>query len=140
MVTVIQRSVNTTHEGSLPEIYVEDTQIVLGEFVLVRNVPVNRLLDVQMDFSLAAAYVLCSALQYNALYAETVTLVLRSVCTMIFTRGEFATKDLLHHSMPDFWVRNMPVSSALFRRPMPFSVVAAVSFTQIGKIFDGAWL
>ena len=74
MVTVIQRSVETMCEVALPEICVEDTKIVLGEFVLVRNVPVNRLLNVtarHMDFSLAAAYVLCSALQYNALYAET---------------------------------------------------------------------
>lgn len=74
MVVVIQRSVETIREVPPPEIYVEETRILFGEFVLVRNAPVNRLLDVtagQMDFSLVAAYVLCSALKYNALYAET---------------------------------------------------------------------
>lgn len=74
MFVVIQRSVETIHEVPLPEIYVEETKILFGTFVLVRNVPVNRLLDVttrQMDFSLAVSHVLCSALQYNALYAET---------------------------------------------------------------------
>lgn len=71
---VIQSTVASDEHTSLPEIEFADDSIVLGAFSLHRNAPVNRLLDFAMQSMSAVdavSHVLCSALQYNALYAET---------------------------------------------------------------------
>lgn len=71
---VIQSIVHSDGETALPEIQFVDERIELGDFTLHRNAPVNRLLHFSMQSMSATdavSYVLCSALQYNALYAET---------------------------------------------------------------------
>ena len=82
-----------------------------------------------------------SVLHFNTMHCtqRRVTLVLRSVCTMIFTPGEFATKDLHRHSMPDCLGKEhagffsaFPQTDAIFGSRGSF-------FHADWKDFDGAW-
>ena len=71
---VIQHQLATNRHVTLPEISKCSEYLALGDFVLMRNAPVNRLLDFaqrSMSERDTLMSVLCSALQYGALYAET---------------------------------------------------------------------
>ncbi len=70
----IQSTIGSTGSELLPDIECTEDALVLGAFTLRRNAPVNRLLSFarqSLSKDKAVAHVLCSALQYNALYAET---------------------------------------------------------------------